>query len=202
MDLLLSLSLLIALFELDPLTPMAYAFAYAWAVPALATSWLILASDHLGDRPLIRRALLGWVGVLDIVFFAAVYIFKQYEVNDVEDSIYKDSLFVDVAYVAVLLLSITLLFGVGSVYFWAGQQTTRPLTRFKCRLIGTGAVLFVFAAGTDGMVSLDKLYLFVIVRVFLMASLACLYFGYTTPEWVKQRILARSPTSEPAPPSE
>ncbi len=191
-----SISFLLACMDMDPLSPRAYAFAYSWAVPVMATVWLILTLDHLGDNPWVKRALLAWMGVLDVIFFVAIYILEQYEVEDVEDSIFMNSYYTEIASWAVLFIALSVVLVVATVYFWAGQRTTRPLTRFRCRFIAAGAILYTVGAYTDGVVNLENLYQFIIVRFLILAALCCLFFGYTTPEWAKQRVLARSETSE------
>ena len=73
------------------------------------------------------------------------------------------------------------------VNLWVSFKTTNPLIKVKSQFIAAGALLFVISAATDGTMKLEIFWQVILVRTFLLLSVICLYFGFTTPEWFKKK---------------
>jgi len=175
------------LLGLNVLNPTAYVFLYAWSVPIIALVWNYTSASLIKYKDYIKYIVLAIIGILDLIFLWAIYIDKQFEVNEVQGSIFLDSTFTGTASLVSTLVVASVILFVAPLYFWIAYKTEDPLFKFKARFIGLGALLFSFSAGLDASIELGSIGLVIVVRLALVTSLILLYLGYNTPDRIKSR---------------
>lgn len=182
-----SAQFILAILNQPSLSDPTYVMLYSWAVPVIAITWFYITAALFKKTPWFKFLMLGISLVLALIFFYTVYIQQMFEAETLPNSIYKDSHYTGLASILIYLYIAIIVFFVFSVNLWVSMKTTSPLVKVKSRFIAAGALLFVTSAATDGTMTLDVLWQVILVRTFLLLSIICLYFGFTTPEWFKKK---------------
>ncbi|MDH5646055.1 MAG: hypothetical protein OEZ01_08610, partial [Candidatus Heimdallarchaeota archaeon] len=162
-----------------------YVFIYAWSVPIVGTLWNYITASLNTKQPKLKYVFLGVFLILDVVYLYAIYALRQFDVHNVENSIFLDSNFEGVSVIVLYLTVLSVLFFIAPTYFWISKNTKEPLLKFKSRMISLGAVLYALVAIIDGLIPLTNLGALIVIRLLLLCALVCLYLGYNTPMKIK-----------------
>ncbi|MCY3414384.1 MAG: hypothetical protein INQ03_22245 [Candidatus Heimdallarchaeota archaeon] len=168
-----------------------YVFSYAWSVAVFSTVWSYITASFDQSKPRRKFYVLGILGTLSLFYFYLIYIAKEFEVHELEGTIFKDSTFTGITTYITYIFALFILFYVAVTYLIISRNTQDPIIRFKTRIISLGAVLFVFGAIADGIFGVTNAGSLIVIRFLIVLSLISLYLGYLTPNVVKEKIAAK-----------
>ncbi|MCY3410047.1 MAG: hypothetical protein INQ03_00290 [Candidatus Heimdallarchaeota archaeon] len=160
-------------------------YLFAWSVPTLVISWCYITAALL-PQPWAKKVVLGISLVPGIIFFITVYLLGHWSYGLIDNSIYFGWLYGTIPNIMIYIYGALGILFVLPVYVYFSIKSTKPLFKFKTRMIAIAVTLFTIAGVWDSGVT-QVIGLIVLLRVFLLLSLVSLYLGYITPDWIKSR---------------
>ncbi|MCY3415003.1 MAG: hypothetical protein INQ03_25355 [Candidatus Heimdallarchaeota archaeon] len=162
-------------------------YSSAWSIPILSTTWLYITAALYKRLPNLKKVFLGVGSTLALVFYYYIYILKEYVITDI-----PDSKILNIDYTTIPNAIVTI-YGLGGIFFilpsylYFSSKTEDALFKFRFRMIATSVTLFAISGVYDLISKYDNILDFILVRVFILISLICLYLGYVPPNMIRER---------------
>jgi hypothetical protein len=112
---------------------------------------------------------------------------EEITVEDIDGIFIRSVEYGTIPLIIVGVYALSALFFICPVYFRFSMTATSPIFKFRFRMIGFSAFLFLISGAFDALNNDTDLSILAASRFILLISIVCLYLGYTPPRFIRDR---------------